>query len=144
MNRLEWVGLLRDLRPIDSRRATDDELALVHDRGYIDLVRREVAAGRYELSTGDTAICSQSDECARLAAGSVLSAVDAIFSGAVANTFCVVRPGGHHAGVAQGMGFCLYNSIAIAARYAQQRYATERILILDWDVNQGNGTQDIF
>jgi acetoin utilization deacetylase AcuC-like enzyme len=55
MNRLEWVGLLRDLRSIDSRRATDDELALVHDRGYIDLVRREVAGGRYELSTGDTA-----------------------------------------------------------------------------------------
>jgi acetoin utilization deacetylase AcuC-like enzyme len=144
MNRLEWTGVFRDLTRLESRRATDDEIALVHRRPYIELVEREVAQGRHHLSTGDTDICEKSAECARIAAGSVLSAVDNVFSRCVSNAVCVVRPPGHHASAATGMGFCLFNNIAIGARYAQRRHSAERVLIADWDVHHGNGTQDIF
>ncbi len=144
MNRLESSGLLRDLVRVDSRRASDDDLALVHTREYIELVEREVAEGRNQLSTGDTDIGPHSAEAARLAAGCALSAVDAVWDGKVRNAFCAVRPPGHHASAARGMGFCLFNTVAVAARYAQQKHGVGRVLIADWDVHHGNGTQDVF
>jgi acetoin utilization deacetylase AcuC-like enzyme len=144
MSRFETSGLLHDLARIEARVATNDELALAHSREYMALVEREIAQDRRQLSTGDTDISPQSIESARVAAGSVLAAVDAVLSGQVGNAFCVVRPPGHHASAAIGMGFCLFNNIAIGARYAQQRYNAERVLIADWDVHHGNGTQDIF
>lgn len=144
MNRLEWAGLMRDLIRLPVRTATDDELALVHARGYIELVRREVSQHRVQLSTGDTDLCAESDEAARRAAGCALSAVDAVFSNEAENVFCVIRPPGHHANATRGMGFCLFNNVALAARYAQQKYSAGRVLIADWDVHHGNGTQDIF
>ena len=144
INHFERVDLLGALSRIESRVATDAELGLAHDSSYIELVKREIAQGRTQLSTGDTDISPASESCARLAAGSVLSAVDAVFGGVVTNAFCVVRPPGHHASAARGMGFCLFNNVAIAARYAQTRYSAERVLIADWDVHHGNGTQDIF
>jgi acetoin utilization deacetylase AcuC-like enzyme len=144
MNRLQSSGLLQDLLRLEVRSATGDELALVHTDPYMELVDREVAQNRRQLSTGDTEISSHSADVARLAAGCVLSAVDAVFSRAVLNAFCIVRPPGHHASAARGMGFCLFNNIAIAARYAQKRFGAERVLIADWDVHHGNGTQDIF
>ncbi len=141
---LVWSGLLKDLARLESRRASDDELALVHTREYIALVEREVAQDRRQLSTGDTDITPESAEAARLAAGLALSAVDAVFGAEVLNAFCVTRPPGHHASSAVGMGFCLFNTVAVAARYAQTTYGAERVLIVDWDVHHGNGTQDIF
>jgi acetoin utilization deacetylase AcuC-like enzyme len=144
LDRLESTGLAREMHRIGTRLAEPDELALVHTREYIDLVTREVAQRRSQLSTGDADIGPHSLEAARLAAGSVLSAVDAVFSRAVRNAFCVVRPPGHHASAARGMGFCLFNNVAIAARYAQRFHGIERVLIADWDVHHGNGTQDIF
>ena len=144
VNGLERAGLLAKLLRLDARSATDDELALVHTRDYIALVEAEVTGRRKQLSTGDTDIGPFSAEAARLATGCVLSAVDVIFSGAVENAFCAVRPPGHHASAARGMGFCLFNNIAVAARYAQRRHGIERVLIADWDVHHGNGTQDIF
>lgn len=144
INHFERVDLLGALSRIEARIASDDELALAHDRSYIELVKREIAQGRAQLSTGDTDIAPASELCARLAAGSVLAAIDAVFGGTVTNAFCVVRPPGHHASAARGMGFCLFNNVAIAARYAQKRYSVERVLIADWDVHHGNGTQDIF
>jgi acetoin utilization deacetylase AcuC-like enzyme len=144
MNRLDSTGLSRDLVRLPARLAADDELALAHTRAYLALVEAEVTAGRRHLSTGDTDISPESAATARLAAGSVLSAVDAVFSGEVQNAFCVVRPPGHHASAAVGMGFCLFNNIAVAARYALHKHSAERILIVDWDVHHGNGTQDIF
>jgi acetoin utilization deacetylase AcuC-like enzyme len=78
------------------------------------------------------------------AAGTALNAVDAVMEGRARNAFCVVRPPGHHANASRGMGFCLLNNIAIAARYAQRRHGVGRALIVDWDVHHGNGTQDIF
>jgi acetoin utilization deacetylase AcuC-like enzyme len=144
LGQLERCGLLQHLLRLDVRSANDDELTLVHTKEYIELVEREVAQKRRQLSTGDTDISPHSADAARLAAGCVLSAVDAVFSGTVQNAFCVVRPPGHHAGAARGMGFCLFNNIAAAARYAQKRYGAERVVIADWDVHHGNGTQDIF
>lgn len=144
LNRLEAGGVARDLLPLPHHAATDDELALVHTRSYIDLVEQEVAAGRTQLSTGDTNLSPDSITSARIAAGAVVSAVEAVFTRSVLNAFCVVRPPGHHASASIGMGFCLFNSIAVGARYAQRAFGAERILIADWDVHHGNGTQNIF
>lgn len=144
LHQLEWSGLLQDLIRLDVRSATDDELALVHTREYIELVESEVAQGRQELSTGDTNINEHSAEIARMCAGMALGAVDAVFNGQAENAFCLTRPPGHHATSDRGMGFCLFNTVAIAARYAQKRHGAERVLIADWDVHHGNGTQDIF
>jgi acetoin utilization deacetylase AcuC-like enzyme len=144
MDRLEESGLMQELVRLETRSAIDDELALAHSRDYIALAEREVAEGRGSLSTGDTDVCEASVDAARIAAGAVLSALDAVFAQQVRNAFCVVRPPGHHASAATGMGFCLFNNVAIGARYAQRRYGAERVLIADWDVHHGNGTQDIF
>ena len=133
-----------DLVRLDPRLATEDELALCHSRPYIRLVEREVTTGFHELSTGDTIISPRSLDAALRATGGALNAVDAVMGGQAQNAFCIVRPPGHHATADRGMGFCLFNNIAIAARYAQKKYGVERVLIADWDVHHGNGTQDIF
>jgi acetoin utilization deacetylase AcuC-like enzyme len=129
---------------LQPRAATDADLTLCHTPAYLACVRRDVAGGDIQLSTGDTDICPQSDEVARLAAGAVLEAVDAVMAGRVRNAFCPVRPPGHHAGPSRGMGFCIFNNAAIGARYVQRRHGIERVLIVDWDVHHGNGTQDTF
>ena len=144
INRLESTGLMLDLIRLPVRSATDNELTLVHTRDYLELVNREASLGRHQLSTGDTDVCPDSSDVARRAAGCALCAVDAVFSDTVENAFCVIRPPGHHASAARGMGFCLFNNVALAARYAQHKYAAERVVIADWDVHHGNGTQDIF
>ncbi len=133
-----------DLMPLAPRKATDDEIALCHTPQYIATVKRDVASGVGDLSTGDTQICAASLEVALHAAGGVLSAVDAVFEGQARNAFCIVRPPGHHATPDRGMGFCIFNNVAIAARYAQRKHGAGRVLIADWDVHHGNGTQDIF
>src|SRR3954470_19731024 len=143
-DRLASSGLLEKAVQLPARSATDDELALVHPRGYVELVDREVAQKRRQLSTGDTAIGPHSAAVARLAVGCALVAVDSVFAKTSENAFSVARPPGHHASSAGGMGFCLFNSIAVAARYAQVKYGAERTAIVDWDVHHGNGTQDIF
>lgn len=129
---------------IEPTAATRADLLRVHSPAYLEQVEADFAAGRSELSTGDTSISPASKEVALLASGGVLRAVDAVVEGTVQNAFCVSRPPGHHATPSRGMGFCLYNNIAIAARYAQARHGIGKILIADWDVHHGNGTQDVF
>jgi len=143
---LERAGLLSELTRIPVRRVTDEELALAHDRSYIDLTRRELSnvSGLKELSTGDTMVSRDSLDTARAAAGGVLNAVDAVVAGRLRNAFCAVRPPGHHATQNRGMGFCIYNNVAVAARYLQRVHGVARVLIVDWDYHHGNGTQDIF
>jgi len=143
---LERAGLMKGMIRIMPRRVTDAELMLVHTRIYIDLVQRELSnlAGTAELSTGDTVISPDSLETAKLASGGVLNAVDAVMTKQVRNAFCAVRPPGHHATPSRGMGFCIYNHVAIAAKYAQKKYGVKRVLIVDWDYHHGNGTQDVF
>src|SRR5262245_2014793 len=145
-NGLDRSGLLKSLHRISPRRVTDGELMLVHSRAYLDLVRRELTAlrGTADLSTGDTLVSPGSLEAAQFAAGGVLNAVDAVMSKTVKNAFCAVRPPGHHATPTRGMGFCIYNNVAIAARYVQKTYGVKRVLIVDWDYHHGNGTQDTF
>ncbi len=96
------------------------------------------------LSTGDTQVGPESLEVALKAAGGVLNAIDAVIAGEARNAFCAVRPPGHHATAGRGMGFCIFNNVAVAARYAQKKHGLERVAIVDWDVHHGNGTQDIF
>jgi len=126
------------------RLATEEELVLCHSAAYVKLVEREIMSGFHELSTGDTIISTRSLDSALRATGGVLNAVDAVMDGRAQNAFCIVRPPGHHATPTRGMGFCLFNSIAVAARYAQKKYGVHRVLIADWDVHHGNGTQDTF
>ncbi len=144
LNRIEWTGLARDLSQLSSRMATDEQLARVHPESYLQLVTLEAAEGFRQLSTGDTDINGMTPEVARLAAGCAIAAVDAVFSREVHNAFCAIRPPGHHASQSRGMGFCVFNNVAVAARHAQSVYGAEHVAIVDWDVHHGNGTQDIF
>ncbi len=141
---LRDAGLLDVLVPIPVIPADQERIALVHTPRYMALVESEIAAGYHQLSTGDTAVNAHSLEAARLAAGCATAAVDAVFSGSATNAFCVTRPPGHHASSDIGMGFCIFNNVAIAARYAKRKWGAERVLIVDWDVHHGNGTQEIF
>ena len=119
LQRLHLAGLLPGLRLIAPRPASDAELLRVHTAAYLAQVRADIAAGRRGLSTGDTAIGPESEAVARLASGGVLAAVEAVMAGRVARAFAAVRPPGHHASAGRGMGFCLYNHVAIAARHLQ-------------------------
>jgi acetoin utilization deacetylase AcuC-like enzyme len=144
MRAVEATQLLPQLHRVAIRAANEDEIALVHGREYIAKVQREIAAGALELSTGDTNVGPRSYDVAVRAVGGLLNAVDAVVAGEAANAFCAVRPPGHHARPNQGMGFCIFNNIAIAARYAQRKHGISKVLIADWDVHHGNGTQDTF
>jgi len=145
VDRLEASGLAAECPVVKGRSVTDDEIRLVHTDGYLKTVLAEVdGSGSGQLSTGDTNYGPRSLDVARAAAGGLLNAVDGVIAGDWANAFCAVRPPGHHATPDRGMGFCLFNNVAIAARYAQRKHGIERVAIVDWDVHHGNGTQDIF
>lgn len=141
---LEDAGLWDSLVKIKGRSATEADLRLCHASDYVSLAKHDILEGFPELAGGDTAVCERSWESSLRAVGALLNAVDDIFAGKIDNAFCLVRPPGHHASSARGMGFCVFNNIALAARYAQKTKGISRVLIVDWDVHHGNGTQDIF
>ncbi len=119
-------------------------VAEVHDVEYIERVREACARGEGWIDVRETTICRKSYEIACLAVGGCLSAVEAVMAGRLDNAYCPVRPPGHHAERNRAMGFCLFNNTAIAACYLRKRHGLRRILILDWDVHHGNGTQHTF
>ncbi len=141
---LHGLGILKSAPKVEKRRATLEEIELCHSREYIETVKHDVARGLHDLSTGDTSIGPASLDVALEAVGGVLNAVDSVMSRTADNAFCAVRPPGHHATPDRGMGFCIFNNVAIAARFAQKKHGVERVMIVDWDVHHGNGTQDIF
>lgn len=116
----------------------------VHPERYTSMIRTRCLSGEEVLDAGDTHACRDSYDVALLAAGGVLQGVDEVMSGNLKRVFCAVRPPGHHAETSTVMGFCIFNNIAIGARYALQKYGVGRVAILDWDVHHGNGTQEIF
>lgn len=136
----EHPELFHALVHVEGRHATRSELALAHDAQYVDRVYAIVDGGGGRLDP-DTVVSSGSWDAATAGAGCVLDAVDMALDGRAARSFCAVRPPGHHALRARAMGFCLFGNVAIAAHYARARHAVERVLIVDWDVHHGNGTQ---
>jgi acetoin utilization deacetylase AcuC-like enzyme len=136
----EEPELLRTLLQVEGRHATEEELMLAHDVPYVHTVQQLAARGGGRLDA-DTVASGGSWLAATAAAGCVLDAVDMAIDGRAVRSFSAVRPPGHHALRARAMGFCLFGNIAIAAHYARKRHGLERILIVDWDVHHGNGTQ---
>ncbi len=125
------------------RQAGRDDLLRVHETAYVDRVAS--TAGRpYVMLDPDTHTCKYSYETALYAAGALLDTIDAVMNGRVSNGFALVRPPGHHAEADRAMGFCLFNNVAIGARYLLEKYGLERVLVVDWDVHHGNGTQHSF
>jgi acetoin utilization deacetylase AcuC-like enzyme len=143
MEVLEEAGVLEQLTALEPIPATEAEIELVHTSAHRRRVQQVAARGGGHLD-GDTFVNAGSYDVALLAAGGVNTALRAVLGGEVDNAFCLVRPPGHHATPERGMGFCLFNNVAVAARVAQQENDLERVMIVDFDVHHGNGTQDIF
>lgn len=139
---LDALGMLEHLVHIEPRLATSEQIELVHDAAMREHVEHVSLTGG-DAGTGAPMVAG-GEEIARLSIGGALEAVDAVVSGKVRNAFGLIRPPGHHATRTESLGFCVYNNIAIAARYAQETYGLGKIAIIDWDVHHGNGTQDIF
>jgi len=132
--------LFHALQHVEGRHATPDEIALAHDRGYIETVREIAQRGGGQLDA-DTVASEGSWDAATAGAGCLLDGVDMAIDGRATRSFSAVRPPGHHALRDRSMGFCLFGNVAIAAHYARARHGLERVLIVDWDVHHGNGTQ---
>ncbi len=141
---LKTRGLFDRLALLKPRAAERQWLETVHRPEHIDAVAEACRRGDSWIGMPDTPICRRSYDVALMAVGGVLAATDAVMQGRVNNAFCAIRPPGHHATPTQAMGFCLFNNVAIAARYLQRRWRINRVLIVDWDVHHGNGTQEIF
>ncbi|MDQ7039237.1 MAG: histone deacetylase [Aquificota bacterium] len=142
VNHLEREGLLKETVSIKPRRATPEEVALNHDTSYIQEIHDFCASGGGFLDP-DTYAGEESYEVALTAVGAVLEGIDRIVSGEVDAVFCAVRPPGHHAEYAKAMGFCLFNNIAVGARYARKK-GLNKVFIVDFDAHHGNGTQKSF
>lgn len=142
-NLLEKSGFIKQLKQIEPREATREEVEAVHTSAYVDKVKR--LSDQYGGDAGMAAIVGTgSYEIAMLSAGGAITGVDAVMKGQVNNVYVLTRPPGHHAEKEMGMGFCLFNNIAIAAHYARKTYGLKRVMIIDWDVHHGNGTENAF
>ncbi len=143
ISHLEQTGLKQQLIPIKPTAASIEELSLVHQKQHISHIQ-EVAQGGGGWLNADTVMSANSYEAALYAAGGVIKATEAVMNGETDSAFALVRPPGHHATAERAMGFCLFNNVAIAAKYALTKYKLERIAIIDFDVHHGNGTQATF
>lgn len=141
--RLKSEGLPQRYAKGGIRPATPGELTRVHNEEYVQKIEEFAKAGGGSIES-DTVMSPESFEVARLAAGTAIEAVDQVLSGAHTQAACLIRPPGHHALESSAMGFCLFNNVAVAARHAQKVHNLHRVLVVDWDVHHGNGTQDTF
>jgi acetoin utilization deacetylase AcuC-like enzyme len=140
---LEEPDMAGRFNDVPVRRAEKDELLLIHSPEYVEMVAGTEGMDHRSLDP-DTSTSPGSYEAALLAAGGLCEAISMVISGALDNAFALVRPPGHHAERSRAMGFCLFNNVAIGARYAQQSHHLKRVLIVDWDLHHGNGTQHSF
>lgn len=143
MDRLKDTGLLKEMTLIEPASAKEEDILLIHSREHFDTIKNAWNEG-YTTLTPDTPISEDSFRVAMLAAGGVLTGINKIMAGEIKNGMALVRPPGHHATSDHAMGFCLFNNIAIGARHLQERHGIERVLIVDWDLHHGNGTQEAF
>ena len=139
---LQQSDVWDQLHLIEPTPASVEQIAYAHNPAYSEHIR--LHCEREIPLTYDTTVCHESFDIAMLSTGGVLRAADAVATGAVKNAFAMVRPPGHHATPGQSMGFCLFNNIAVTARYLQREHGIGKVAIVDWDVHHGNGTQDIF
>ncbi len=142
--RLESTGTMSKLTRILPRKAEREWITRIHDPAYVQRLEETAPSTGCASLDSDTSLSPGSLPAACLAVGGALAAVDAVMANRVDQVFCAVRPPGHHAEANRAMGFCLYNNVAVAARYIQERHGLERVLIVDWDVHHGNGTQRAF
>ena len=137
-------GLLDYMHPYDAPLATETQLALAHDLGYVyDILASSPAEGYYHLDP-DTNMNPFTVKAALRAAGAVVEATDLVLTGKAPSAFCSVRPPGHHAERAAGMGFCFFNNVAVGINHALAVYGLQRVALIDFDVHHGNGSEDIF
>jgi acetoin utilization deacetylase AcuC-like enzyme/formylglycine-generating enzyme required for sulfatase activity len=144
IKRLEEKGLYSQLFALRASPASLEWITTVHTHQYVQRVRDSRRNDLKHLDSMDVPVSGRSYEAAAAAVGGVLSAIDAVIDGRIKNAFCAVRPPGHHALKDKAMGFCIFNNVAIAARYIQKQHKLAKILIVDWDVHHGNGTQAAF
>jgi len=147
VRRLKEKGLLAKLTSLEAKPSAIEPITAVHSAAYVERVKKacEGLGDKVDhLDTGDMPISAKSSEAALTAVGGVLAAVDGVMDGRIQNAFCAVRPPGHHALKDKAMGFCLFNNVAIAARHLLNKHKLGKVLIIDWDVHHGNGTQDEF
>ncbi|MGI9252942.1 MAG: class II histone deacetylase, partial [Thermomicrobiales bacterium] len=140
---MDLYGITDDMVRIDPLLATDQHLLAYHTPRHLKRVATLSAGAGGDTGKG-APMGAGGDRIARLAAGGTIAGVDAVMAGMVRTAYALVRPPGHHAMANEGMGFCVYNNAVVAARHAQKEHGAKRIVILDWDVHHGNGTQDAF
>jgi acetoin utilization deacetylase AcuC-like enzyme/formylglycine-generating enzyme required for sulfatase activity len=135
-----------DLKLLNPKPYADAQkwLTTIHSTEYIERVKKNCQSGEEYMDSMDTPISKESYEVAVTAVGGILSAIDGVMEGKIKNAFCAIRPPGHHALRDRAMGFCIFNNVAIGARYIQKKYGLSKVLIVDWDVHHGNGTQEAF
>ena len=140
---LETSGLMEKTIPIDTRPATEEEITLAHSKPYFEMVRNTSGVEFSQLDE-DTSACGVSFDAALAGSGGLICSVNSILSGKIDTAFVLARPPGHHAEHDRAMGFCLFNHVCIAAAHLLANCGLKRVLIIDWDVHHGNGTQHIF
>jgi acetoin utilization deacetylase AcuC-like enzyme len=140
---LEKKAFWSKLKNVPPYSASVEWLETVHDPNYVKMVEKTCKNGGGMLDP-DTWVGRESYQIALLAVGGVMAAVDAVMDRKIKNAFCAVRPPGHHAERDKAMGFCIFNNVAVGVRYVQKKYGLKKVLIVDWDVHHGNGTQNIF
>jgi len=141
---LKDAGLFDHMRRLPFLMASPEQLAMVHEPAYVDIVRMMCDEGFTSIGSSDTHVCTDSYDTAALAAGGVIAACNAVMAGTVDRAFCAVRPPGHHAESDRALGFCLFNNVAIGAEHLVRNHGLSRVAVVDFDVHHGNGTQHIF